>query len=96
MHSTCGEKLRRPAREDTKHRRQLWCPRCKVWVHRDGNAVANLAERGLSRLASSLPPPGKGEAKGPAVEAVNGNPTTTAIPGADAGKWTPRHHEPKS
>ena len=96
VHSTCGEKLRRPAREDLGHRRHLWCPRCKVWVHRDGNAVANLAERGLSRLASSLPPPETGEAKGPAHEAMNGNPTTTAIPGADAGKLTPRHHEPKS
>ncbi len=84
IHSACGEKLCRPARGDLRHRRHLWCPRCKEWVHRDGNAVANLADRGLSRLASSLPPPVKEGAEGPACEAMNGNLTTTVIPGADA------------
>ncbi len=84
IHSACGEKLRRPARGDLRHKRHLWCGRCKVWVHRDGNAVANLADRGLSRLASSLHPPSQEEAKGPACEAMNGNPATTVIPGADA------------
>jgi putative transposase len=82
----CGEKLRRPTRGDVKHRRQLWCDKCQSWTDRDVVAVANLAARGLSRLASSLP----AGAKGPAVEAVIGNPTMKAIPGVDASKLTTR------
>ncbi len=42
IHFVCGEKLRKPARDDITHRRFLWCPRCNVWVHRDINAVGNL------------------------------------------------------
>ncbi len=96
IHSTCGEKLRRPERKDLRHRRHLWCSRCEAWVHRDGNAVDNLADRGLSRLASSLPPPVKEGAEGPACEAVNGKPTTTVIPGADARQVGSIAHGPKS
>jgi transposase len=52
---TCGERLRNPARDDVGHRRMLWCAKCKVWVDRDVNAAMVLSERGLARLASSLP-----------------------------------------
>ena len=83
----CGEKLHRPVKGDLRRRRQLWCEMCRVWNDRDQIAVANLAQRGLSRLASSLP---STRAKGPAGEVVNGNPTTTAIPKADADKLTTR------
>ncbi len=84
-HFGCGEKLQSPAKRDLVHRRHLWCNKCERWVHRDVNAVFNLADRGLSRLASSLPPSEKMEVKGHAGEAMNGNPTTMAvIPGADA------------
>jgi hypothetical protein len=59
-------------------------------VDRDVNAAMILSERGLARLASSLP---RSEArklmageKGPAGEAMMGNRTTPVILGVDAGK----------
>ncbi len=85
MHFACGERLRTPERSDAVHRRMLWCKDCRVWVDRDSNAAVNLSNRGLVRLASSLP----GQAgnlpvpeEGPASEVMNGNPTTTGNPGS--------------
>ncbi len=49
--STCGERLRSPARGDAEHQRMLWCPRCKKWTDRDVNAALNQSARGLSRFA---------------------------------------------
>ncbi len=63
----CGERLQSPARDDVKHRRMLWCPRCKRWVDRDVNAVINQAARGRLRFDRSLL---QREAKGEAVEAI--------------------------
>jgi hypothetical protein len=86
----CGERLRESERICVGHTRMLWCPRCRVWVDRDVNAAMILSERGLARLASSLP---RSEArklmageKGPAGEAMMGNRTTPVILGVDAGK----------
>jgi putative transposase len=31
MCSTCGERLRSPAKGDVEHQRMLWCQNCKVW-----------------------------------------------------------------
>ncbi len=61
----CGERLQSPARDDLKHRRQLWCPLCQRWVDRDVNAVINQAARGRLRFDRSLQ-----QAKGGAVEAI--------------------------
>jgi transposase len=86
----CGERLREPERGDVGHRRMLWCAKCKVWVDRDVNAAVNLSERGLARLASSLPRSkarnklSAGE-KGAAGEAMMWNRTTPVILGVDAG-----------
>jgi len=71
----CGERLQ----SDRNHRRQLWCPKCKVWTDRDVVAVVNLSRRGRLRFDRS---------KGEAVEAVKGNPKPTVIPGVDASKPT--------
>jgi putative transposase len=71
----CGERLQ----SDKNHRRQLWCPKCKVWMDRDLVAVINLSRRGRLRFDRS---------KGEAVEAVKGNPMPTVIPGVDASKPT--------
>ncbi|MCS4539923.1 MAG: transposase [Thaumarchaeota archaeon] len=65
----CGERLQSPARDDPKHRRQLWCRRCKSWIDRDVNAVANQAARGRLRFDRSL----SGRTKGDAGEAMKGN-----------------------
>jgi putative transposase len=87
----CGERLRSPARDGMRHRRMQWYEACEVWVDRDVNAAVILSERGLTRLASSLPrpaahnEPSAGE-KGFAVEAMRGNPTPTAILRVDASK----------
>ena len=60
-------------------------------VERNENAAMILSERGLTRLASSLPrskarnKSSSGE-KGPAGEAMMGNRTTPVILGVDAGK----------
>jgi hypothetical protein len=72
-----------------------WCEACEVWVDRDVNAAVMLSERGLTRLASSLPrpvarkQPSTGE-KGFAAEAMRGNPTPTAILRVDASKLRSR------
>ena len=74
----CGERLQ------FGQNRQLWCPSCKTWEDRDVVAAKNLSQRGLLRFGSSLPYDDK--AKGGAVEAMRGNPTTTVILRADAPK----------
>ena len=53
--STCGEKLRSPARDDVVHKRMLWCQACSKWIDRDVNAPLNLSTRGRSRFDRSLP-----------------------------------------
>jgi putative transposase len=92
--TSCGERLRDPAKGDAGHRRMLWCQRCKVWTDRDVNAALNLSERGRSRFDRSLPPLAcrqqqvmllAGE-KGLASEAVMGNGMTTPILRVDARK----------
>ena len=72
----CRERLQVAQRDDVRHRRQLWCPRCKRWVDRDVNAVMNQSRRGRLRFDRSLP---HDEAKGEAGEAMKGNPTTPVI-----------------
>ena len=86
----CGERLQVAQRNDVKHGRQLWCPRCRGWVDRDVNAVTNQSRRGRLRFDRSLP---KG-AKGEAGEAMKGNPTTPVILRVDASKMT-RRDSPK-
>ncbi len=83
----CGERLQVAQRDDVRHRRQLWCPRCKRWVDRDVNAVMNQSRRGRLRFDRSLP---DDEAKGEAREAMKGNPTTPVILRVDASKMTRR------
>jgi len=56
-------------------------------MDRDRVAAINLSRRGRVRFARSRPPIFI-EAQGGADEAVKGNPTPTAIPGADAPKPT--------
>jgi putative transposase len=78
VHWTCGERLREPNRRDQRHRRMLWCQRCKVWVDRDVNSALNLSIRGLSRFDSSLPRSGRDQQalageEGLASEAMKGN-----------------------
>jgi IS605 OrfB family transposase len=97
MHWACGERLHRPAKADTVHRRNLWCQTCKLWVDRDVNAAIVLSQRGLARFASSHPRPKsrsqqttEAAEKGLAVEAVKGNPTQTAILRVDASKLAHR------
>ena len=58
----CGERLQSPVRDDLRHRRQLWCPKCRRWVDRDVNAVENQAARGRLRFDRSLSERTKGEA----------------------------------
>ena len=65
----CGERLQSPARDDLRHRRQLWCSRWRRWVDRDVNAVENQAARGLLRFSSSL----SERTKGGAGEAMTRN-----------------------
>jgi putative transposase len=97
--SSCGEKLRSPARDDVGHMRMLWCQNCKVWMDRDVNASLNLSTRGLARFASSLPAPKsrlqqagfEAREKGLAGEAVRGNPTRTVILRVDASKLVGGH-----
>jgi putative transposase len=108
--STCGERLRNPAKDDVKRRRMVWCQTCKVWIDRDVNAALNLSTRGRSRLDRSLSRPEEmeegcsqqasasvfpAEEKGLAGEAVTGNGTTTLILRVDASKLI-RRREPKS
>ncbi len=105
--SACGEKLHSPAKGDVEHVRMLWCPNCRVWIHRDVNGALNLSKRGLARFASSPP---RSEAKegqskrhsfehseeeGLAGEAVTGNGTKTLILRVDASKLI-RRRESKS
>ncbi len=52
--STCGEKLRSPARDDVAHARMLWCQACSRWTDRDVHAAMNLSARGRSRFDRSL------------------------------------------
>ena len=82
----CGERLQ----SDKQLVRKLWCGKCRVVMDRDMVAAVNLARRGRVRFARSRP---LIEAQGGAVEAMKGNPTTTAIPGVDALKLT---HQTKS
>ncbi len=98
--SACGEKLHNPAKGDVAHARMLWCPRCKVWMHRDVNGALNLSERGLARFVSSHPQSGEKEEsrsqastslvqageEGLAGEAMRGNGTKTLILRVDASK----------
>jgi putative transposase len=92
--ASCGERLRKPEREDEEHRRMLWCQLCKLWTDRDVNAALNLSERGLARFASSLPRPVSRSqqvillagGKGLAGEALMGNGTKPPILRVDAGK----------
>jgi hypothetical protein len=79
----------------------LWCKACEVWVNRDVNAAVNLSDRGLARLASSLPrPEGRSQQpveageKGLAGEAMRGNQTMPVILRVDAGKLSERAHGP--
>jgi len=108
--SSCGERLRNPAKGDVEHERMLWCQACKVWKDRDVYAALNLSTRGRSRLDRSLSRPeareeGRSqqaatsfpsvEEKGPAGEAVTGNGTATLILRVDASKLI-RRREPES
>ena len=108
--STCGERLRNPAKGDAEHGRMLWCQRCEGWIDRDVCAALNLSTRGRSRLDRSLSRPEVGNEgrsqqataslpsvgkKGLAGEAVTGNGTTTLILRVDASKLI-RRREPKS
>src|SRR2546428_2783839 len=77
----CGERLQ----SDKRLARKLWCGKCRVVMDRDRVAAVILARRGRVRFARSRP---LIEARGGAVEAVKGNPTTTVIPGVDAPKLT--------
>ncbi len=98
VHWACGEKLHDPERGDAVHRRMLWCQTCKAWIDRDVNVGINLSDRGLARLASSLPKPENpeqrplvlAEEKGGADEAMKGNPTKTVILRVDASKLARR------
>jgi hypothetical protein len=67
-------------------------------MDRDVNATVILSQRGLARFASSHPQPKRGSQqalsageKGPAGEAMKGNPTQTVILQVDASKLT---HQP--
>jgi len=108
--SSCGEKLRNPAKDDVEHWRMLWCQTCKVWIDRDVNAALILSTRGRSRLDRSLSQPKEmeesrsqqaitslpsTEEKGLAGEAVTGNGTTTLILRVDASKLI-RRREPEN
>ncbi len=75
----CGERLQSPARDDLKHRRQLWCLPCKRWVDRDVNAVINQAARGRLRFDRSLLNGAKGEA-GEAIRQVIEEPGRQEMP----------------
>jgi IS605 OrfB family transposase len=96
-HWSCGERLRKPERGDQRHRRELWCNLCKVWVDRDVNAAIVLSTRGLPRFGSSLPRPGGAQQpfvgeEGLAGEAMKGNGATTVpILRVDASKLLGRH-----
>jgi putative transposase len=79
--AACGERLRRPIRDDREHYRQLWCDVCKRWMDRDLVAVMNISRRAWLRF---------GHAKGGAGEAVKGNPTRTVILRVDASKSSRR------
>jgi len=74
----CGERLQFGQNKN----RQLWRPSCRIWEDRDVVAAKNLSRKGLLRFGSSLPE----RAKGGAVEAMMGNPTTRVILGVDAPK----------
>ena len=63
----CGERLQVPIRGDSKHYRQLWCPKCKRWSDRDVVAVLNISRRGRLRFDRSQ------MKEGEAREAVKGN-----------------------
>jgi putative transposase len=77
----CGERLQ----SDKKLKRKLWCSNCRIVMDRDMVAAINLSRRGRVRFARSRPPIIL-EAQGGALEAMNGNPTPTVIPGVDALK----------
>jgi hypothetical protein len=57
--------------------RQLWCKKCEKWYDRDLVAVMNISHKGWMRFVHS---------KGIGGEAVNGDPTTAAIPRVDPMK----------
>jgi putative transposase len=69
----CGERLR----SGRDKPRLLWCKKCEKWYDRDLVAVMNISHRGWMRFVHS---------KGIGGEAVNGNPTTAAIPRVDPMK----------
>jgi putative transposase len=84
----CGERLQ----EDRRLKRKLWCSNCKCMMDRDAVAAINLSRRGRLRFDRSRAHVGL---QGGAVEAVKGNPTTTAIPGVDAPKPSPTTNQPR-
>jgi putative transposase len=99
--SACGEKLHNPAKDDSEHRRMLWCETCKVWINRDVNAALNLSKRGLARFTSSRRKSKSRSQqtdlavreKGLVGEAVKGNPMrTTVILRVDASKLSGGYH----
>jgi putative transposase len=73
----CGERLQGATRDDVQHERQLWCPKCEVWLDRDLVAVMNISRKGWVRFAHP---------KGEAVEAMRGNQTMPVILRVDASK----------
>ncbi len=73
----CGERLQGAVREDVQHDRQLWCPKCEMWLDRDLVAVMNISRKGWVRFAHS---------KGEAVEAMRGNQTMPVILRVDVSK----------
>jgi len=77
----CGERLQ----SDRHLKRKLWCQKCRWLMDRDEIAAINIALRGRLRFDRSQPTT---QAKGGAVEAMKGNPSTMVIPGVDAPKLT--------
>ena len=77
----CGERLQ----SDKRLTRKLRCSKCRMLMDRDRIVAVNLAWRGRVRFDRSRAHEGP---QGGAVEAVEGNPTPTVVPGVDAPKLT--------
>jgi transposase len=73
----CGERLQGAARGDVQHRRELWYPKCGLWLDRDLVAVMNISHKGWVRFAHS---------RGETVEAVKGDQTMPVILRVDVSK----------
>ncbi|OLD05435.1 MAG: hypothetical protein AUJ07_01530 [Crenarchaeota archaeon 13_1_40CM_3_53_5] len=77
----CGERLQ----SDKRLTRKLRCSKCRMLMDRDRIVAVNLAWRRRVRFDRSRAHEGP---QGGAVEAVEGNPTPTVVPGVDAPKLT--------